>query len=507
MAFPRRGAARRRRQTGDRVSASLPIDRQFGPVKPPDTGQGGSAAERDPSKAKVGIVDVGGYVLEAGDPAGTLVKRSTKPAPGSADALSDLSDALEEEGEQEGDKTLTEAGANLIDEASAETAKVEKAVALGKGLAKGEALDPAQLGLEVDAVLGLLERLDRQGRWKEALRLARALSTLYSLLRRWVALLQSLRAALRAGEALDDLKAVGWAKHELGTLKVAAGDVGGAAQSLGEAREIRKRVGDRREIAATDHNLRALCEQLHGTPPEGKVSPILRISLPLAILAALLLLLAGGVAGGVVADRIVASDDGSGGNNNSDEDGNGTNSESLTVTIEGDGSGMISSEPTGIDCGADCDETFPEGQEVTLTAVANEGSIFDGFSGACDDDDLCELKLDTPKSVKATFAIAHTLEVTVEGAGTVTGSAGEREPIFCSPDSEEGTYEDETLPRAEGDGCDADFAANDVVELTAKADPGWYSLPLTGCDEGDPCRVTMNESRQVTAVFGQKLPG
>lgn len=464
-------------------------------MKPPDIGRRGS--ERDSSKEKVGIVDIGGYALEVGDPAGTLVKESTNPPPESAGALSDLSDALEKEGDQEGDRTLGEAGANLIAEASAETAKVEKAVTLGKGLARGEALDPAQLGLEVDAVLGLLERLDRQGRWTEALRLARALSTLYSLLRRWVALLRALRAALRAGEMLGDLRAVGWAKHELGTLKVAAGDVGGAAQSLSDAREIRKRVGDRREITATDRNLQALCAQMRGMPHGGKWPPIPRISLPLAILAALLLL-AGGLAGGLVVDQVVTE-----GNGNDTNNGNGPNSKTLSVEIEGDGSGTISSDPPGIDCREDCEETFSKGKEVTLMANANDGSIFDGFSGACDGDNPCKLTLKAPTSVNATFAIAYTLEVTVVGAGIVQGGvAGEPNRISCRAGGEEDGYSD-ALPRAEGNGCDAAFAANDVVELTAEPDGSWIIEPPAECDEGGMCRVTMSTSSDVTVVFAK----
>ncbi len=469
-------------------------------MKPLDTDQPEPATERSSSKAQIGIVEVGGYVLEVGDPAGTLVKRSTQPTPGSDDPPSGLSNAFEEEGSQGGDdRTRTEADANLIDDASAATAKVENAITLGKGLARGKALDPAQLGIEVDAVLGLLERLDRQEKWKEALRLARALSTLYSLLHRWAALLRSLGAVLRAGEALGDLRAVGWAKHELGTLKVAAGDVGGAAQSLSEAREIRKRVGDRPGIAATDRNLQALCAQLRGRPYRNRRFPILRISLPLAILAAVLLL-AGGLEGSLVVDPLVDGGDDNGSNNE-----NGPNSKLLSVEVEGDGSGAISSEPPGIDCGESCEETFPKGQEVTLTADANDGSVFGGFSGACDGDNPCELRLNAPRSVKATFGIGYALTVTVEGAGIVQGGvAGEPNRIFCRADSEDDGYS-EALPRAEENVCGADFAADDVVELTAKPDGGWNTESLEGCDDDAMCRVTMNTSRDVNAVFAETL--
>jgi hypothetical protein len=189
----------------------------------------------------------------------------------------------------------------LVDEASAATAKVEQALTLGKGVAGGMALDPAQLGLEANALLDLLDRLDRQGRAKEALRLARAASKLYSLLRRWLELLRALRAALRAAEKLGDLEAIGWAKHELGTLQLAGDDVVQARRTLSEAREIRKRLVDPRGLAVTEGNLRILSELPPGTPSlehrfAGARPPVMRL-LPLIAIGAVLL--GAGLAGGV----------------------------------------------------------------------------------------------------------------------------------------------------------------------------------------------------------------
>jgi hypothetical protein len=59
----------------------------------------------------------------------------------------------------------------------------------------------------------------------------------------------------------------------------------------------------------------------------------------------------------------------------------------LTVTLAGSGQGTVSSDPTGIDCGTACSETFAAGTVVTLTATAEEGSRFAGWSGdaACAD--------------------------------------------------------------------------------------------------------------------------
>jgi hypothetical protein len=61
----------------------------------------------------------------------------------------------------------------------------------------------------------------------------------------------------------------------------------------------------------------------------------------------------------------------------------------LSLTING--SGSVSSNPTGIDCGTVCSASFTTGSTVTLTATptarpaAGERSVLDGWSG-CNDD-------------------------------------------------------------------------------------------------------------------------
>ena len=51
----------------------------------------------------------------------------------------------------------------------------------------------------------------------------------------------------------------------------------------------------------------------------------------------------------------------------------------LTVAKSGTGTGTVTA--TGINCGADCSESFPTGNSVQLTATASAGSIFSGWSG------------------------------------------------------------------------------------------------------------------------------
>jgi hypothetical protein len=55
----------------------------------------------------------------------------------------------------------------------------------------------------------------------------------------------------------------------------------------------------------------------------------------------------------------------------------------LTVALSGAGSGAVSSTPSGVDCGVSCVGSFSLGTTLTLTASAQNGSRFVGWSGAC----------------------------------------------------------------------------------------------------------------------------
>ncbi|MBI4917288.1 MAG: hypothetical protein HY825_15730 [Acidobacteria bacterium] len=55
----------------------------------------------------------------------------------------------------------------------------------------------------------------------------------------------------------------------------------------------------------------------------------------------------------------------------------------LSVTKLGVGAGTVTSAPPAIHCDPTCAANFPFGSEVTLTASAEEGSTFTGWSGAC----------------------------------------------------------------------------------------------------------------------------
>ncbi len=77
----------------------------------------------------------------------------------------------------------------------------------------------------------------------------------------------------------------------------------------------------------------------------------------------------------------------------------------LTVARTGGGSGRVTSSPAGVDCGATCAAAFDPSTVVALTAVADPGSQFSGWSGdCCGSGTTCKVTMDVARSVTARFA-------------------------------------------------------------------------------------------------------
>jgi Tol biopolymer transport system component len=78
----------------------------------------------------------------------------------------------------------------------------------------------------------------------------------------------------------------------------------------------------------------------------------------------------------------------------------------LTVSKTGAGSGTVTSNPTGIDCGATCSASFDPNTSVNLTATAAIDSTFTGWNGsACSGTGTCTVTMDATKSVTASFSV------------------------------------------------------------------------------------------------------
>ena len=76
----------------------------------------------------------------------------------------------------------------------------------------------------------------------------------------------------------------------------------------------------------------------------------------------------------------------------------------LSVTKQGNGSGSVSGN--GIACGQACTVDLPVNTAVSLSAVADTGSVFAGWSGACSGTGACNVTMNSAKIVTASFAVA-----------------------------------------------------------------------------------------------------
>ena len=76
----------------------------------------------------------------------------------------------------------------------------------------------------------------------------------------------------------------------------------------------------------------------------------------------------------------------------------------LSVTWGGAGSGKVVIRPGATKCSGPCSRNFASGTAVTLTATADSGSIFSGWSGGgCSGTGTCSLTLTSDQTVHATF--------------------------------------------------------------------------------------------------------
>ena len=166
----------------------------------------------------------------------------------------------------------------------------------------------------------------------------------------------------------------------------------------------------------------------------------------------------------------------------------------LTVTKSGMGTGTITSNPAGINCGMDCSLVNSENIILILNAIPDSNSLFAGWSGDCTSCGInpdCAISIDSDKTCTATFnPNYYTLTVTKSGTGngSVTSSP---EGITCGADCSE-TYSKTAKPK----------------NMKLKVNPDAYSTFLGwggDCQEQGTkptCTIRMDSDKHVTASFG-----
>jgi hypothetical protein len=153
----------------------------------------------------------------------------------------------------------------------------------------------------------------------------------------------------------------------------------------------------------------------------------------------------------------------------------------LAVTVTG--SGRVTSQPAGIDCGQTCTASFATDSTVTLIAAPTPGWSFAGWTGACTGTGSCSVRMGDPRSVTATFAPPDTVYAVAvaAGGGTVTSDVP---GIAC------------------GEACVASFGAGVKVTLTPSGSVSWGGA----CTGSGACVVPVIRARAVTAAIGGVQP-
>jgi parallel beta-helix repeat protein len=92
---------------------------------------------------------------------------------------------------------------------------------------------------------------------------------------------------------------------------------------------------------------------------------------------------------------------------------------SLSVIKNGTGTGMVTSNPSGINCDPTCSASFSYNTSVILTAIPNAGSTFTGWSSSgCSGTGTCSVTMTIDTSVTATFTpITYTISGNSGAAG------------------------------------------------------------------------------------------
>jgi hypothetical protein len=154
-----------------------------------------------------------------------------------------------------------------------------------------------------------------------------------------------------------------------------------------------------------------------------------------------------------------------------------------SVTVSTAGGGKVSSSDRIISCGSKCSASYDANSQVTLTASANSGSVFTGWTGACSGALVnCTLNVNDALNVTANFASLFNLVVKTAGSGSVVSAPA---AIDC------------------GKTCSAKVTQGTRLTLTAAAATGQKFTGWGGACTGTSltCSVVIGKDTQVQANF------
>lgn len=158
------------------------------------------------------------------------------------------------------------------------------------------------------------------------------------------------------------------------------------------------------------------------------------------------------------------------------------------VAITQTGAGQVQVSGTSRVCRPRCDLQIKSGTELVLTAVADSGAVFSGWSAPCQNQAAeCRTVVSGPLAIEASFvaAVVNTdLSVRTEGSGQIRSAA---------------------LSAPCRGACTLSVAVGSRLEFSAEADEGQEFTGWDGACQGiDVCRLTVQPNNTVTARFAVK---
>ncbi|QQS60829.1 MAG: hypothetical protein IPN70_02970 [Candidatus Moraniibacteriota bacterium] len=161
-----------------------------------------------------------------------------------------------------------------------------------------------------------------------------------------------------------------------------------------------------------------------------------------------------------------------------------------TLKVSKTGSGTVTSEPAGINCGATCSKDYEKGIKVILTAVPAQGNSFGSWSGGpCLSaySYKCTVSMDFARNVTANFITGTTQTLTVSKAGTGSGTVTSYPAgIDC------------------GSACTKSYTNQTAVSLKVIPAAGSVFAGWSGnCSGLYSCAFQMNAPKNVTATFNK----
>ena len=175
--------------------------------------------------------------------------------------------------------------------------------------------------------------------------------------------------------------------------------------------------------------------------------------------------------------------------------------DNLTVKSAGTGSGRVESSDKVIACGNKCVAAYVAGTAVTLSAKADSGSTFAGWSGACSGaQTTCTV------TVRGAIAATANWSQAVTGGGGGGGSGGGSGGLTLKvATSNPGTVTSNVGGINCGNVCQANYAAGTSVTLTATPPAGKSFTGWSGACTGtsSTCTLTVNANLSAKASFSK----